>query len=256
MLKTTSAIKDLKLHAIDGEIGSIEDLYFDDQTWAVRYLIVNTGNWLTRNLVLVSPVFLETPDFDNRRLRVALTKKQIEGSPDIDTRKPVSRQHETAYFDYYGSGYYWGGSNTWGSGMYPNGLMGSSMPPPVQTPSSHLEWTDSHLRSAKEVAGYNIEATDGEIGHVQDFIVDTQTWGVRYLEVKTRNWLPGKVVLLSPQWIEDVVWLESKVTVAATRDMIKTAEEFVESRPITREYESALHAHYGRPPYWMREMHA
>jgi uncharacterized protein YrrD len=252
MLKSTAAIKDLTIHASDGEIGSVEDLYFDDETWAIRYLIVNTGSWLSSKLVLISPIFIKRADWATSQIHITLTRKQIENSPDIDTRRPVSRQYEADYMDYYGSSYYWGSGNMWGSGMYPTALARREFPY-TRTDADHLQWADSHLRSCKEVTGYNIEATDGEIGHVQDFIVDQYSWSVRYLEVKTRNWLPGKVVLISPEWIENVQWAGSKVRVGVNRETIKTTQEFIESVPITREYESQLHEHYGRPPYWLRE---
>jgi hypothetical protein len=116
------------------------------------------------------------------------------------------------------------------------------------------ESTDSHLRSTEAVAGYNIEASDGEIGHVHGFVVDDKAWAVRYMEVATRNWWPGKKVLVSPAWIEHLNWMDSKVYVGLTREAIQDAPEYVESMPITREYENRLHLHYGRPPYWLHDV--
>jgi hypothetical protein len=115
------------------------------------------------------------------------------------------------------------------------------------------ESTDSHLRSSEAVTGYNIEAADGEIGHVNGFVVDDEAWAIRYIEVATRNWWPGKKVLVSPAWIERVSWPESKVYVGLSREGIKNGPEYVESMPITREYENRLYFHYGRPPYWLHE---
>jgi hypothetical protein len=112
---------------------------------------------------------------------------------------------------------------------------------------------DSHLRTTQAVAGYRIDATDGEIGHVERFLVDDETWAIRYLEVATKNWWPGKKVLLSPTWVERVSWEESKVFVAVTREAIKTCPEYVDSEPVTREYENKLYFHYGRPPYWLEQ---
>jgi hypothetical protein len=115
------------------------------------------------------------------------------------------------------------------------------------------ESPDSHLRSTTEVKGYHIEATDGEIGHVEDFIVDDETWAIRYLEVDTRNWWPGKKVLVSPRWIDNVSWPDSKVYVALSRETIKNGPEWIESVPVTREYEGKLYSHYSQPPYWTPE---
>jgi hypothetical protein len=115
------------------------------------------------------------------------------------------------------------------------------------------ESADSHLRSNDAVIGYDIEAADGEIGHVNGFVVDDEAWAIRYIEVATRNWWPGKKVLVSPAWIERVSWTESKVCVGLSREAIKNGPEYAESMPITREYENQLYLHYGRPPYWLHE---
>jgi hypothetical protein len=115
------------------------------------------------------------------------------------------------------------------------------------------ESADSHLRSTDEVTGYHIEAAEGEIGHVADFIIDEETWAIRYLEVDTRNWWPGKKVLVSPQWVDNVSWPDSKVYLHLSRETIKNSPEYFESMPITREYENRLHSHYGQPPYWLQK---
>jgi len=81
--------------------------------------------------------------------------------------------------------------------------------------------------------------------------VDEEAWAIRYIEVATRNWWPGKKVLISPEWIERVSWPESKVYVGLTREAIKDAPEYVESMPVTREYENSLYIGYDRPPYWL-----
>ena len=109
---------------------------------------------------------------------------------------------------------------------------------------------DRHLRSTQEVTGYYIGATDGEIGHVEDFIIDDESWSIRYIVVDTRNWWPGKKVLASPEWIEKVSWADSTVYVELTRAAIKSAPEYDASSPIDRDYEDRLHTHYGRQGYW------
>ena len=253
MMRRISQLKDLKIHATDGEIGCMEEFLFDDKAWAIRYLVVNTGGWLLGRSVLISPIFLRQADWETNQIHVALTKLQIENSPDVDTQKPVSRQHEQDYMNYFGSAYYWDGSYIWGDGHFPGDLAGASIPINAPALVSKLESASSHLRSTTAVKGYHIRATDGEIGHVEDFIVDSHTWSIRYLEVKTRNWLPGKKVLIAPEWIESVSWTESKVYVSLPLETIKSAPEYAESKTITREYENELHAHFGRAPYWLRE---
>ena len=252
-MKSASRMQALTLHATDGEIGRVEEFYFDDETWTIRYLIVNTSGWLSRNLVLISPVFLGRTDWETKQLHVALTRKQIENSPAIDTHRPVSRQHEADYMNSFGAAYYWGGSYMWGVGAYPADLAGVAVPVGSSTFVAEPGSADSHLRSTAAVTGYGIQATDGAIGHVKDFIVDEDTWGIRYLEVDTRNWLPGKLVLIAPEWAEEISWSDATVSVGLPREAIKNAPEYLESIPIGRGYESQLHEYYGRLPYWVRE---
>jgi hypothetical protein len=249
---TNKRLKDFVIRATDGELGSVVELYFDDETWAVRYLVVDTGGWLSGRRVLISPFSIVRMDWDAMRLDVGLTKKQVQNSPNIDTHEPVSRQHEAAYLGYYGYPYYWDGPNLWGPAFFPAGW---AVPATASTEATaeriRKESKDSHLRSSEAVTGYHIEAADGEIGHVDGFVVDDEAWAIRYIEVATRNWLPGKKVLVSPSWIERVSWADSKVYTGLSREAIKDAPEYGESTPITREYENRLYFHYGRPPYWL-----
>src|ERR1700722_18476710 len=152
MLRNAKELHGLTIRATDGE------------TWAIRYLTVDTGGWLGGRQVLISPIsVLGVPDWEAKRLDVALTKKQVENSPDINTHQPVSRQHEIAYFGYYGYPFYWGGSDLWGAAPNPTGL---AIPIPASTEaiadSMANESADSHLRSAEEVRNYYLEAVDGE----------------------------------------------------------------------------------------------
>jgi hypothetical protein len=180
---------------------------------------------------------------------VTLTKNQIEHSPDVDTHRPVSRQHEAEYLSYYGYAPYWSDPLS-GIDYYPGGLLMPSMVAVGLAPQVSANPEDSHLRSNSEVTGYAIAAADGDIGHVAGFIVDDAGWKIRYIEVATKNWLPGKKVLISPAWINRVSWEASAVCTALTREAIRTAPEYVASSPVTREYEDALYNHYGQPPYW------
>jgi hypothetical protein len=253
MLTNAAHLRGLTIQAIDGPLGTVDQVYFDDETWAIRYLTVNT-DWLGDRKVLISPFSFIGMDWPARRLDVALTKKQVENSPSIDTQRPVSRQYETEYLGYYGYPLYWGGPSMWGPGSYPLGLT-NRIPAPKEVLAEKVRQAsmDSHLRSTTAVTGYHIEAEDGEIGHVAGFVMDDETWAIRYIEVATRNWWPGKKVLVSPAWIQKVSWAESNVYVGLYRDAIKTAPTYVDSVPISREYEHRLYLHYGRPPYWIHE---
>ncbi len=257
MLKKSTDWKGLAVHARDGDLGTVNDFYFDDETWAIRYIVLETGSWLFDKPVLISPISVIRTDWQAQRLDVSLTKDQVAKSPDINTREPVSRQHEAAFLDYYGYPYYWAGPYLWGPGYFPAAL---SVPTNVSQDGLsgrvHDESMDSHLRSAGSVTGYRIESSDGEIGHVDGFIVDEEAWAIRYVEVATRNWWPGKKVLIPPAWIQQVSWEDSQVTVGLSRESIKAGPEYDESVPITRDYESLLHSHFGQPRYWMRESEA
>jgi len=254
MLTNITFFKSLVIHATDGELGRVDDFYFDDETWAIRYLTLETSGWLSGKQVLISPVSIVRADWQTRRLDVALTKTQVENSPVIETHMPVSRQHEVAYSDYYGYNYYWGGPYLWGAEFFPSNLATPSNGSAAVMQKKLLRAsTDAHLRSADSVTGYRMGATDGGIGHLNGFIVDDEAWAIRYIEVATMNWLPGKKVLVSPAWIEGVSWADSKIDVGLSREAIENAPEYLQSRQITREYENRLYCHYGRPHYWLQE---
>jgi hypothetical protein len=255
MLRNAKDLYGCTIRATDGELGTVDRFYFDDETWAVRYLTVDTGGWLGGRLVLISPIsVIGQTDWQSEGLHVSLTKKQVENSPDVNTHQPVSRQHEIAYLGYYGYPFYWGGSSLWGPELCPVRLAAEAPPATESVPAQpRKKKDDSHLRSAQEVTGYYIEASDGEIGHLDGFVVDDETWALRYIEVATRNWWPGKKVLVAPAWIKRVSWEDSKVCVGLSREDITNGPEYIESSPISRDYENRLYAHYGRPPYWLNE---
>ena len=248
MLNKVKTLKGYKLESLDGEIGKVKEFYFDDQHWAIRYLVADTGNWLTGRQVLISPYALVAVNKEKQHIGVDLTKKQIEDSPSLGSDKPVSRQFEETYYGYYGWPAYWGGPYLWGSSLYP--FIARDREKWRESTENEKAW-DPHLRSTHDVSGYNIQAADGEIGHVDDFIIDDETWAIRYLVIDTRNWWPGKKVLISPQWIERVSWSESKVFVNLPRETIKQSPEYTEESLLTRDYETGLHRHYKRKGYWV-----
>jgi uncharacterized protein YrrD len=246
MLININTVKDFALESRDGEIGKVKEFYFDDRHWAIRYLVAETGNWLTERQVLISPYALESVNKEAQTIAVNLTKKQIENSPALSSELPVSRQFESAYFGYYQWPVYWAGPYMWGAhpGMIPVNEISRTEPPAAE------KW-DPCLRSTHAVSGYHIHAEDGEIGHVDDFIIDDETWAIRYLVVNTSNWWMGKKVLISPQWLASVNWETSDVSVNLTRECIQRAPEYTDWSLLTREFEDCLHAHYERHGYWI-----
>lgn len=246
MLRKLSALQRMPLRATDGDIGLVKDVLFDDQSWTVRYLVVDTHRWLPGRKVLISPFSVRSIDWDDQAVAVNISREQVKASPDIDTDKPVSRQHEADFMDYYGYPYYWGGALGWGALAFP------VLPPPQENAAvreerrrEQQEHSDPHLRSVDALTSYDIEAQDGGLGHVDDFLYDEQSWALRYLIVDTRNWLPGRQVLVSTEWVGDVSWAKRLVRIDLSRDAIRECPEYSPDE-LTAEDEQSLHRHYGR----------
>ena len=254
MLRAASELKNIAIAATDGEIGSVKDLYFDDMSWTVRYLVVDTGSWRPGRQVLISPHSVAgQPEAD--RIRVSLTREQVENSPPIDTDKPVNRQREISLSQYDQYPYDWEGPYRWGPVAYP-GVPITPLPAGAmadQVVAGALDGGgDPHLRSVRDINEYSIAATDGDIGHVEDFVIDDRAWAIRYIIVDTGNWWPGKKVVTSPEWIQEVSWADSRVYVDLSREELNAAPEYVPGQPFERGYETRLFEHHNRRKYWER----
>jgi sporulation protein YlmC with PRC-barrel domain len=247
MLRSAQGIIGYNVLAKNGEVGKVKDFYFDDIFWAIRYVVVDTGKLLPGRKVLVSPEKLGEPDWDRGVLPVSLTMDKVKKSPGIETDAPVSRQHEVEIAQYYGWEPYWGTS------MVPPG---AAAIPVSKTKMGNKEdgvektkW-NPNLRSIKEILGYHIQTMDGEVGHLEDCILETKYWVIRYIVVDTRNWLPGRKVILAPTWIDDINWADRKIIVDLIADEIKKGPEYDPTLPVNRAYETVLYDFYGRPAYW------
>jgi uncharacterized protein YrrD len=242
----------LSIRASDGELGKVQDVYFDDHRWTARYLVVDAGGWLEERRVLISPISVANIDWDRRSVPVTLTRQQVKASPHIDTDKPISRQHEMDILGYYGYPNYWGGPFVWGTTSYPYPMSATMVIPPAnRTPSEHtVARVDPYLRSAREVRSHHLQTTNASIGDVDDFLIDDESWAMRYIVVDTRDWCPGKHVVISPQWITGVDWAQRLMTVDVTRDTVQRAPEYDPAIDYSRAYEASLHRHYQRPGYW------
>lgn len=257
ILRNAKQLEGHALEAQDGLIGQVKDFYFDDHQWHIRYVVVETGAWLQSRRVLISPVALRDYDGTSEVFPVNLTKEQVRTSPAIDTDKPVSRQHEEALQQHYGWPGYWEG--IFGAGGLAAPI--TVQPTPEETtepgPTDGLQPLkkrgDPFLRSVNDTIGHHIEASDGAIGHAEDFLLDDEHWLIRYLVVDTRNWWPGKKVIVAPAWILDVSWEKKRVVVNLTRDMIRQSPPFEPTMPWNEDYATALHEHYGRPRHEVRE---
>lgn len=230
-----------ELGALDGEIGKIKEFYFEDQTWTIRYLIVETGNWLLGRKVLISPEAVVRLDFKNEMLEVKLTKEQIENSPDINSDKPVSRQHEDELYQYYGIGNYWMGS-LWSGGMGTSGMMRTTnLPLEDEIRKSTLEEDESekntHLRSTHSLNGYHVKSAGNEIGEVDDFIFDDSNWKIDFVIVKAGGWFSEKKILIQASVVKEINWKTSSINITATTDELKNnsaydAEKYFQNNEI------------------------
>ena len=244
MLRSLKDLEGYTARATDGDVGRAVDFLFDDERWAVRYLVVEPGSFLDGSQVLVSPISFREVEWSAHRFHLALTKDKVRKSPSIDVDKPVSRQHEGDFARYYGFPFYWRSSGLWGTSSTPSALAddGSKEEPPAPPE----EGGDVHLRSSRDVRGYRVEGTDDAIGHVEDFIVDDETWQVRYLVVDTGNWSFGRKVLVAPDWATRISWEERMVSLDMPREAIRTSPEWDPAAAIDPGYEARLHDHYGR----------
>ncbi len=262
MLRSAKHFESFTIGATDGNIGKVKDLYFDDEAWVVRYLVVDTSSWLGGREVLISPYAIGKADAAADILPVSITKDQVKNSPSSNSDKPISRQYERTYLGYYGYPYYWGGTGLWGEGAYPGMMLTGAGPAEYPGNQGYLKSpsaddsqsnSDPHLRSAEAVEGYHVHATDGEIGHVDGFIIDDSTWSIRYLVLNTSNWWVGHQVIVSPEWIKSVSWEEHKVTTDLTRQAIKDAPIYNGDEALARDDELSLYKHYGRNGYWLNQ---
>jgi sporulation protein YlmC with PRC-barrel domain len=223
MLQNIKQLYGDKLAALDGDIGHVKDFYFDDESWVIRYLVADTGSWLTGRLVLLTPHAFGKLDQSEKTFHIKLHKKQIEDSPSIESHKPVSRQFEVEYYSYYGWPPYWDGGGMSGIGPIPVAL--PLLVDRIKSHQKHKHREDKHLRSTQAISGYHIQTSDGEIGHITDFIIDEKSWTIRDLVIETGHWYSGKEILIPSSKVKQISYEETKVFVSLTKkDIQRTAE--------------------------------
>lgn len=245
-MRSLENLRGFEVQGEDSEIGSVHGFLFRDDSWVITYIVVDTGKWLPGRKAIISPMAIDTCDWVKKSFSTSLTKERVKKGPDIDSEKPVSRQKEIELNRYYG----------WP--MPRAGIPGAALPSiygPIPPPESGKEFpggeeNDSHLRSTREVIGYRIEARNGELGHLEGFLADDEAWVIRYVIVSLGKWLPGKQVLVAPEWIERVSWQKRKVYVDLLKDTVRNCPEYDPYAQVGREYETALYDYYGRPKYW------
>ncbi len=246
MLRSINGIIGFNLKSSDGALGKVTDFNFDDEDWIIRYAVVDTGGWLTGRKVLMPPHKIDRIDMQNQNLEVELTKNQVEKSPPISADEPVSRQYEDQLYSYYGWHPYWISGLM--SGAYTTAVNPSDE---EDIKSEDDSGGEALIRSCNEVSEYGLEGTDQEIGDVEDFIIDDQTWQILYLVINTSRFTSGKKVILAKMWIDRVSWSQSRVYVDLPAGKIKESPEYDRSVPVDRDYEERLFEFYGRKGYWL-----
>ena len=252
MLQIVSKLKGYSIEAKDGTIGTASDFLFDDSSLKVRWLVVDTGNWLPGRQVLLPPSALADVNHMGRQFSVRLTRQQVQECPDVETDRPVSRQSEASIYDYYGWSPYWGSGSYMGMVGYGGGYLPGTAPPSPELmqrekaiDDARRSQDDPTLRSASEVTGYHILASDGEIGHVEDILVEDDDWSIHYLVVDTKNWWPGRKVLISPMSVRKIEWADRQVNLGADRQKVKDSPAYDPSITVDPLYEKNFHRHYG-----------
>ncbi len=249
MLRSAQQLLKRDMRTGDDTVGTLSDLYMDERSWSVRHLVVDTGSILNRHHVLISPQAVRPPpdegDWPGGDIPVVISAEQVRESPDVPSKLPISRQSEMSLFSYYGWTPYWGLQE----GLYPLPAA-INVPETQKRQTARTEEEDPYLISVGELTGYHVAAADGDLGHVEDVVVDIQTWLVRYLVIDTKNWLPGKTIVASTEWVTDLKPVDALVAVDLTRDTLKAIPPYRENEPITRSYEQTVHDRTGRKGYW------
>jgi hypothetical protein len=258
MLWNTSVINGHNISASDGHIGTISDFLFDDANWPVRWLVIKTGHWLSGRKILLPSIALAHLDKENEDFSINLTLPQIRDSPVVDTEQPISRQKEASVYSYYGYSPYWDYGYLGDLGfMHRPAYIGERAGAMRASPGSRVEaftadakkcHKDVHLHSVKAVTDYNVHAIDGQIGHVDDFLLQDTDWNICYLVVDTKNWSPAKKVLISPHSVKEIDWSCRLVNVDVDRQTVKGAPEYDDSIAINRTYEDEFRDYYGIRP--------
>lgn len=240
MMHTAKNLMGYTVRAVDGDIGEIHDIYFNDYDWFVRYIVVNLdkGSDQAARRVLLSPHIFKQPEGSEEMIQVVLNREMVMNSPNFDTENPLSRQQEIELHTYYQWPFYW---NAGGLMSYPLVELETQMKEHDALPEEQAE---PHLRSAREVIDYSIRARDGDIGHLADFLVDGETWKIQYILVDTGNWLPGRKVILSPQWIQKIDWSDTFIQVDLNKETIRNSPEYDPNAPLDEAYQKQLFEYY------------
>ena len=263
MLFAVSGLIGCSVEASDGEVGAVKDFLFDDQTWKIRWMTVEAGDWLPgRRRVFIHPSAIAPLHISPKptlpmmsssaplQLTVNLARAQIEAGPHAHEDDPVTTDMEALLYDYYAWDPFWGASHFGGAAL-PNAesrIVGDAARREADAEIPPLDG-DDHLHSVAEFKDYYVHAVDGDIGHVENLLADDANWEVRYLVIATRNWWPGKVVQLSPYAVKDIDWFGEHINMNVTRDQVRSAPAWDPLAMADEISEDDLHRHFGWAGY-------
>jgi len=262
MLFAVSGLEGCPVKASDGDIGAVRDFLFDDETWKIRWMAIDADHWLPGRKVLIHPSAIAPLTLPPKpalpmvspgqtlELTVNLTKAEIEAGPQAREEDPVNKDMESLLYDYYGWDPYWGATH-FGAVALPNAearIVGDAARRDADAQIPPVDGAD-RLHSVASVNGYRVHASDGDIGHVENLLADDSNWEIRYLIIATRNWLPGKVVQLSPYAVKDIDWFEHHINVRVTRDQVRSAPAWDPLAMVDQVREEQFHRHFGWPGY-------
>ncbi|MDR7296248.1 hypothetical protein J2X16_001587 [Pelomonas aquatica] len=249
MFTSVSQAVTARVKAVDGDIGPVEDLLFDDRRWVIRYLVVDAGTWLAERDVLISPYSIKQPLRRDRVIDIALTRRLVRTSPALDIGQPLSRQQEDEFQRHYHYPAYWDGGGLWALGATPYPSVAPL--PNADRGAGGAYPADMQLRSSGQMDGFEVQAVDQRIGEVADLIFDDESWAIRYLVVHTHSWWPGgRKVLVGLPWVDRIDWAAQQIHVTLTREQVKCSPVYQDAASIHRDCEVVLHANCQRPGCW------
>ncbi len=249
MLINAKRIIGAKVHALDGDIGKVSDIYFDDKTWNLRYIVITSGSWLDSRELLLIPSSLRVPDPFYDTIITDMTRDKVQKSPSVFTDLPVSRQYENQLHRYYAWSPYWYYPMHAGFGIYPYPAV---VPKPESTlneemkqrQDKRLENADPNLRSFNEIKKYKIDATDKELGKIEDLLIERESALITHLVLDTIEWWPSKHVAIETSFIEKINYGLRWIEVGLDSKAIKDAPAFSDSASSNPAYMESLASYY------------
>ncbi len=258
MLRKLHSLKSFVVNGKNGKLGKVDDFYFDQEQFVVRYLVIDTGSWLEHEQTLISTHAIDNIDFDSSIIHVNLSSDELEDSPSIEKNEPISKSKEKALIEYFGWPDYWKKSHSSDSELIHAGiterkkLLNFKTLQKEDEAKQKAKKVESNLRSLEEIRGYKIHAKDDKFGHLEDlFVEEEDSWIIRYLLIDTRNIMEGKLVIIAPEWIESINWFDKEIFIDKDKKEIEESPEYKEEKaPIDKSYEELLYDHYDEKKYW------